>query len=131
MFSYALACYSENFITAVVSVSGVMLDTTSSCTPSQATAVMHIHGGNDTVIPYNGNSDFNAVSDVISFWIDFNSTDQSAMVTNYADLNANAYLYNNGSNGVTVEHYQMIDGRHIWFSEMNQRIWNFLSQYQK
>jgi polyhydroxybutyrate depolymerase len=131
MFSYALACYRENFITAVVSVSGVMLDTTSSCTPSQPASVMHIHGENDTVIPYNGNADYNAVSSVISFWINFNVTDQSAIETNHADLNATAYVYNNGSNGVKVEHYKMIGSGHIWFSEMNQRIWNFLSQHQK
>ena len=46
-----------------------------------------------------------------------------------------SYKYENGNNNVSVEHYKIIDGGHVWFSNdfngknTGQLIWDFVSKY--
>jgi len=45
------------------------------------------------------------------------------------------YVYDQGDNGVSVEHYKYIGGKHIWFTTpyrgktTSELIWDFLSRY--
>jgi len=137
MFSHALACYKSNLIAAVGSVSGAMLDTSSFCSPVHPTAIINIHGTADNVLPYNGNNDFYSTDIALNYWINFNNTQQNPVVNNYTDNGTTIehYQYNQGTNNVSVEHYKVINGDHVWF-EMNfqgnntgELIWNFLSRY--
>jgi polyhydroxybutyrate depolymerase len=63
------------------------------------------------------------VKNTIQFWKAFNQTDTSALVTPRPDTNpandntTNSYLYGNGTNGVQVEHLEVINGIHDWFGE--------------
>jgi polyhydroxybutyrate depolymerase len=135
MMAYGLAHYKSDLIAAVASVSGVMLDCTS--TPSHPIPVVHLHGTFDGVLPYDGNNDWNSVQSTLDYWINFNSTTTTPTVNleNSGGIAIEHYSYGQGENSVSVEHYKYIGGEHVWFNETYQGkstselIWNFMSRY--
>ncbi len=137
MFSYALACYKSDWIAAVASVSGAMLDTSGSCAPSRPMPVVSIHGTLDNVIPYGGNSDYHSVETVLDFWKTHNHTADTAQLTtaNHNGLTIEHYQYAGGDSGVSVAHYKIIGGGHDWFdldfqgANTGELIWDFVSRY--
>jgi len=132
MMSYALACYKSNLISAIGSVSGYMLQT--ECTPSHSIPLIKLHGTTDY---YDGGGVYNSVDSVLDFWVNFNNTDFDPIINNIDDNGTSivSYKYKNGDNNVSVEHYKIIGGEHVWFSNdfngknTGQLIWDFLSQY--
>ena len=135
MMSYGLASHKSELIAAVGSISGTMLNTDS--IPSHSMPVMIIHGTSDSVLPYNGNSEFNSVEMVVNYWVNFNNTNTSP-TTNTVEDNGTSivhYQYTQGLGNVSVEHYKIVDGNHVWFnlnyqgSNTSDLIWNFVSRY--
>ena len=132
MMSYALACYKSNLISAIGSVSGYMLQT--ECTPSHSIPLIKFHGTTDY---YDGGGVYNSVVSVLNFWVNFNNTDLDPIINNIDDNGTSivSYKYKNGDNNVSVEHYKIIGGEHVWFNNdfngknTGQLIWDFLSQY--
>ena len=132
MMSYALACYKSNLISAIGSVSGYMLQT--ECTPSHSIPLIKFHGTTDY---YDGGGVYNSVDSVLNFWVNFNNTDLDPIINNIDDNGTSivSYKYKNGDNNVSVEHYKIIGGEHVWFNNdfngknTGQLIWDFLSQY--
>ena len=45
------------------------------------------------------------------------------------------FQYDQGTNDVSIEHYKIINGGHVWFNNnfegnnTNEEIWNFVSKY--
>lgn len=136
-FSYALACYLSDKIAAIGAVSGTMLDTSSTCTPGHPTAIISIHGTSDDVIPYEGDSYYFSNETVVNYWTNFNNTTTTPVLTTFDDNGTTIehYQYSGGDSEVSVAHYKVISGGHVWFSlnyqgaDTGQLIWNFLSQY--
>lgn len=136
-FSYALACYQSDKIAAIGSVSGTMLDISSTCAPSHPTAMINIHGTSDKVIPYEGSSDYISIDTVLNFWTDFNHTHTTPVLSieNDRGTSIEHYQYPEGDGGVSIEHYKLIGGDHVWFdmnyqgSNTSKLIWDFLSKY--
>ncbi len=146
--SYSLACFLNNKIAAVASVTGTMTTANfMNCTPSRPIPVMHIHGTADGTVPYNGNAFFLSVPTILTHWIDANHCTSTPVVTQLPDVNttdgctAEHYLYGDGDAGTTVEHYKIIGGGHSWpgaplninvtnmdFSA-SAVIWQFLRKY--
>jgi polyhydroxybutyrate depolymerase len=135
MFAYGLACYKSNLIAAIGSVSGVMLDT--DCTILHPTALINIHGTDDSVLPYNGSTDYNSVETAINYWTTVNNTDTTP-ITNTENDNGTSIehdAYMNGDSSVSVEHYKVIGGNQVWFdinyqgANTSQLIWDFVSKY--
>jgi polyhydroxybutyrate depolymerase len=95
--------------------------------------VVHLHGTSDSVISYNGSTDWNSVQSTLDHWINFNNTDLTPTIT--SDNNIERYVYDQGDNSVSVEHYKFIGGEHVWFSSTFQDqnasdlVWNFVSRY--
>jgi polyhydroxybutyrate depolymerase len=135
MLSYGLACHKGDLIAAIGSVSGTMLDT--DCTTSHPTALINIHGTNDDILPYDGNASYNAVEIAINHWTTFNHTDTTPIINTVNDNRTTIehYAYRNGDSSVSVEHYKIIGGNHVWFdinyqgANTNQLIWSFVSKY--
>ena len=131
MMSYGLAQHKSELFAAVGSVSGTMLDCYGP--PLHPIPVIHLHGTNDYVIPYNGNEYYSSAQDVISYWVNFNKSDTLPTITE--DNNIEHYIYKDGNRGVNVEHYKYKNGSHIWFnSTFNGKntgalIWEFFSSY--
>lgn len=137
MFSYALACYESERIAAIGSISGAMLDLSSTCVPSHPAALINIHGTSDDVLPYDGGSDYNSVASAVDYWVNFNNTNTSPTQNSVNDngMTIERYLYADGDSSVSVVHYKLIGGGHEWFdmdyegSNTGQLVWDFMSQY--
>jgi len=135
MMSYGLAAHKSNLIAAFGSISGTMLDT--DVTPSHQMPVIIIHGTNDDVLPYDGNSAYSSVQNSINYWTNFNNTDTLPITDNLTSGNISIehFLYSNGDNSSSIEHYKVIDGNHIWFdldingNNTGEIVWDFLSKY--
>ena len=135
MMAYGLANYKSDLIASVAIISGAMLDCTGPT--NHPIPVIHLHGTADSVIPYNGNNDYNSVQSVLDYWIDFNNTisNPTISIDNSGEIAIEHYQYGQGDNGSAVEHYKYIEGNHVWFSNTYQGentaelIWNFISKY--
>jgi polyhydroxybutyrate depolymerase len=133
MMSYALACYQSERIAAIGSVSGSMIDQSSTCVPSHPMPLIKLHGTSDDVLPYNGGSDYTSAQSTVDYWVNFNSANTTAAVQ--TDGNIEHYVYANGDSSVSVEHYKYIEGGHVWFNtayqgaNASQLVWDFFSEY--
>ncbi|PCJ23040.1 MAG: hypothetical protein COA97_12420 [Flavobacteriales bacterium] len=146
--SYTLACELSNRIAAIASVTGTMnFNQSAACNPLHPMPVMEIHGTADGTVPYNGTGSMESVANVMSYWVNFNQCNTGAIVTNVPDINtsdgctAEHYLYQNGNNGVEVEHYKIINGGHTWPGapivigttnydiNASEKIWQFFAKY--
>jgi len=139
MMAYGLACSGGSFIAAVGIMSGTMLPET--CDTDEYTSIIHFHGIADEVLPYDGNQDFQSISNVVDFWLDHNEID----VTNLQrdELNNGDVIkeeYTGGAENTSLVLYTINNeygktGGHVWFSDTidggspNQVLWNFLSNY--
>lgn len=149
--SYTLACETDRFA-AIAGVTGSMaVSTFNNCVPVRPTPAMHIHGTDDSVNPYMGTSTMKPIEEVVRFWVDQNNCDAIPAVFPVVDLNtsdgatAEQYVYTNGVNGHTVEHFKVINGEHTWPGspmpgasditcmdfDAREEIWRFFSQYEK
>ena len=120
MMAMGLGMKSDRFA-AVGSVSGAMLDRE---TPSRPMPTIIIHGTLDESLPYAGNSFYNSVQSQIDFWVNVNNTDSIPLVSSETSpygITTDHYRYLNGDNDVSVEHYKIIDGGHVW--RMDQQIY--------
>lgn len=135
MFAYGLANFRSDLIAAVASVSGTMVDFNG--TTSHPMPVLHLHGTSDLIIPYEGNSDYNSAQTVLEHWVNFNNTinNPTLITDSNGGMTIEHYVYDQGDNNVSVEHYKYIGGEHIWFNATFQGmntarlIWNFVSRY--
>jgi polyhydroxybutyrate depolymerase len=146
--SYQLACELSDRIAAIASVTGSMnLGWFNSCNPSHPMPVMEIHGTLDPTVSYNASSFTESIPNIMDFWENFNNCNSTAIVTNVPNTNtadgctAEHQIWENGSNGVAVEHYKIIDGEHSWPGALfpngitNQdinaaeKIWEFFNNY--
>lgn len=135
MMAFGLANHKSNLVAAVGSVSGAMLDCNGPT--SHPMPVITLHGTNDFVLPYNGNSEYASAESTIDYWVDFNNTNNTPIVNSeYVNgVTIEHYLYNEGDNNVAVEHYKYIGGEHVWFRRKYQNknaselVWDFVSKY--
>lgn len=146
--SYTLACSLSNRIAAIASVTGTMNTNQSlSCSPQHPVPVMEIHGTADATVPYNGSAGMSSVANTLNYWVGFNQTNSSPVFTNVPNISttdgctAEHYVYENGTNGVEVEHYKIINGGHTWPGapvvvgttnydfNASKKIWQFFAQY--
>jgi polyhydroxybutyrate depolymerase len=135
MMAYGLANYKSDLIAAVASVSGAMLDCIGNT--SHPMPVLHLHGTDDYVLPYNGDKGFNSVQKTLDHWIDFNNTTTNPIISteDSGGMVIEHYVYDQGDNSVSVEHYKYIGGKHVWdigtFQGQNtsELVWNFVSRY--
>ena len=140
--SYQLACELSDRIAAIASVTGSMnTGWFNSCNPNHPMPIMEIHGTADGNVPYA------TIPSIMDFWANFNNCNSSAIVTNVPNTSttdgctAEHQIWENGTNGATVEHYKIIDGEHSWpgalFSngitnqDINaaEKIWEFFNKY--
>ena len=133
--SYYLACNSKKFA-AIGSVAGTMLDDSyQSCDAQFPTAMINIHGTDDFDVPYDGNSYYPSIPDVVDWWKNFNNTPNEDVLTNQ-DGSIEQYIYYNDAGDRYVEHIKIIGGSHYWDDKLNYNgtntsglIWGFVSNY--
>ncbi|MEE2786054.1 MAG: PHB depolymerase family esterase [Myxococcota bacterium] len=140
-FAHALACFRSDLIAAVASVSGTMMENSiMNGQPNHPTAVIILHGTADFTVPYNGGMPgFSSVADTIEFWVNYNqlmpNTSQPPVTENGRTFEH--ITYSGGTGGVTLEHYKVEGGDHVWFdmtfggSTTAEVVWRFISAYDK
>ncbi len=136
--AFQITCERSNKIAAVAAIKGYMLsDQITNCNPNMPTAIIQMHGTQDPLVAYSG------VQATVDFWNKFNNTDTIPLITNFTDSDpnngntANSQLYRNGTNGVEVEHIEVINGVHDWFGEpgtnydisASEEAWTFFSKF--
>ena len=119
--SFLLACQLSEKIAAVASVTGSMTqDTFDDCNAQRPTPVLQIHGTEDDVVLYNGNTLSIPIADVISYWVDHNNSETTPTTTTFPDIDPSDgstiehSVYEDGDNGITTEHMKVIGGGHTW-----------------
>ena len=146
--SYTLACELSYRIAAVASVTGSMtLNQPNTCDPLHPMPVMEIHGTADDVVSYNGSVLFESIDNVLDYWSDFNNCNPDPIITDMPDIEPNDnstvehHLYENGDNGIEVEHFKVINGGHKWPGSIiggsgtnydidaSVEVWRFFSRY--
>jgi polyhydroxybutyrate depolymerase len=117
---YYLACRSDRFA-AIGAVTGSMsADMYDACAPDHPVPVIHVHGTDDSVNPYEGTSTMQGIADVIGFWVEQNGCDTVPVISSLPDINtpdnatATRYVYSGGTNGNTVELFKVTGGGHSW-----------------
>ena len=135
MMAYALACYRSDLVAAIGSISGVILDTSGSCTPNRAVPVIKLHGTDDPVLPFNGDANWNSAQSAIDFWVTNNQTNTTPQISTYNTIER--YYYGEGTNGTSVDFYKIINGEHFWFNvnidgqNTANLLWNFFDLYDR
>ena len=147
--SFLLACQLSEKIAAVASVTGSMTpDTFNDCNAQHPTPVLQIHGTNDSVVPYDGNSIWTLpIVDVVSYWVNYNNCDTTPTTTTFPDLDLSDgstvehSVYEDGDLGSTTEHMKVIGGGHTWPGSIintpgtnqdidaSMEIWSFFSRF--
>ena len=147
--SFLLACQLSEKIAAIASVTGSMtFDTYDNCNAQHPTPILQIHGTNDGVVPYDGNTTWIlSIEDVISYWVNYNNCQTNPTITTFPDLNPSDgstvehIVYTDGDNASTTELMKVIGGGHTWpgsaitLPGTNQdinasiEIWQFFSRF--
>ena len=135
---YHLACNLSTKFAAIASVTGSMTnDTYNDCNPVHPTPILQIHGLLDFVVPYDGNAGSKSISDVIDYWVNYNScsTDQDTVIK-YDDYSLIVYdTYTSCLNDVNVKLILHPEMGHDWPSlqsyniNASAEIWNFVSKF--
>jgi len=148
--SQYLACALNDRIAAVASVGGSFLeDERFNCNPGRAFPVLHMHGTEDPIVPYDGTFSGVSADSTIQFWLANNGCTMDSTVTAFDDINPNdgstvtSFLYENCDANTEVLFYRMDDGGHVWpgvpfpsnFGNSNfdisgsSEIWNFFNRH--
>jgi len=146
--SFLLACQLSDRIAAIASVTGSMTpETYIYSNPLHPTPILQMHGTADSVVPYVGTAWSEPIADVLQYWVDYNNCNPAPTITDLPDIDPNdgstveLYAYDDGDNGVSVEHYKVIGGGHTWPGnayggagtnndiDASVEIWNFFSKY--
>ena len=140
-FSFLLACQLSEKIAAIASVTGSMTtDTFENCNPSKEVPIMQIHGVDDPIVTYNGNTFIGSLSieSILNYWrLNNYCSHYEESELNDSDPNDDFYvhriLFYNGISGSKVDHYKVFGGGHIWFMEddinSSELIWEFFSHH--
>ena len=153
MFSYFLACNTENIIAAVGDVAGTMLNETfNSCNPSSPIPILKIHGTSDRVVSYNGydEGEFKSVEEVLDFWKSNNKSNTNESIENLGstsvysefyntsvNVNFQKYTFDSDENNSEIVHYKIINGGHWWDYSSDKHLktstilWDFFSKHSK
>jgi polyhydroxybutyrate depolymerase len=133
-----ITCRLSHKIAAVAAIKGYMTpNQISNCNPTIPTAIIQMHGTSDPLVPYQN------VNQTLQFWNTFNQTNATAIISAKPDTDpnngniTNSYLYTNGTNGIEVEHLEVIGGVHDWFGELgtnydinaSEEAWTFFNKF--
>ncbi|MDZ4709957.1 MAG: PHB depolymerase family esterase [Saprospiraceae bacterium] len=143
--SYHLACHLSNKIAAIASVSGSMTpEVFRDCRPARHIPVLHIHGTQDQVVPFNGDPTATPIMTGLHFWVKNNQVDSIPVIQKLPDIHADDsstveyYVYPGPS---TVEFFKINGGDHTWPGstfkvpgtnydiQASAEIWAFFNKY--
>ena len=138
-FAYRLGCEMADTFAAIAPVAGALI--LDPCTPSQPVSLIHIHGDQDTTVPFSSDQGNFVVSGKIfphaeqgiALWAGFDGCD-SGPREKVTKLFTHTY-YTGCASGTEVEVYLYKDQAHEWFNSdltpINDLIWKFFEDHPK
>ena len=129
MMAYSLGCNSGDVFAAVGGMATTMIP--EKCDVNHTPSIIAFHGTDDAVLPYDGNNAWQAVPDVMDFWVDHNGLSNQDIVRSEFD-DGTVQLDQYSGEQATVALYTIQGGGHVWFSEdingrsPNEILWEFL-----
>ncbi|MBI2487855.1 MAG: hypothetical protein HYW01_13130 [Deltaproteobacteria bacterium] len=126
LFAQRLACELSDKIAAIASVGGTMAEKLSpGCDPNRAVSVMHTHGTEDSIVPWEGGEvrgvgisgwRILSVPAMLSRWIDINDCSTSTKKEHDQDSgkNVRAEFFGGCRNNTEVVSYALNGGEHNW-----------------
>jgi polyhydroxybutyrate depolymerase len=138
IFSYRLACEMSATFAAVAPVAGSLVY--EPCQPEQPISVIHVHGLDDNVVPYNGTGALPELSDVgftpveegITFWAEQNGCPAETQVEQNGAITHTVYAP--CRNDTAVELYAVAGTGHTWpllKIQTSRVIWDFFTAHPK
>jgi len=114
MLSHRLACEMSDRIAAIGTTSGTLAF--DPCAPSRPVPVMHTHGTDDFVVPFDGGGFGNATSvdDTISVWLDRNGCSDDEPVAVYENGDATCVAWAGCEDDAEVRLCTIQGGGHQW-----------------
>ena len=121
--SHRLACEASDVIAAIAPVSAVLGLEPSSCKPGRAVPLIHFHGTDDFLVPYDGGglADSVSVPESIDFWIDRNGCSGEPAVT-FSEGMVTCESIDQCAERSSVTLCTIQDGGHCWPGEPCGRI---------
>jgi len=143
MFVYELACHLNTRFAGIVSLAGTMPVSPNTCADDPPVGLLHVHGREDSIIPYASQWDWKAWDEVgmmqdipslIEYWSEHYSCEASEVTEPASDLSRTVHSDCDGD--VRVEHIRRNDGDHEWPSSIDgvstpTMFWQFLSQFSR
>ncbi|MBI4732663.1 MAG: prolyl oligopeptidase family serine peptidase [Chloroflexi bacterium] len=138
IFSYRLACEMADTFAAVAPVAGSFLF--EACQPSEPVSILHIHGLDDDVVPYDGVNlipelagvDFTPIEEGVAFWAGQDECPPAPEMSQ--DGNVMHIVYAPCADETAVELYALDGVGHTWpFVELQSSrvIWEFFTAHPK
>ena len=141
--SYSLACEHPDVFSAIGSVTGSMTPADFGCTPEEIVSIIHLHGTEDSTVPYEGsnwgNWGLQSVPSVVNHWtglMETTSLEQTALPNQeILDVTSVDFLrYAGAPSGQEFHHYRVNGGGHEWFGawgspdvDATAVLWDFFS----
>ena len=129
MMAYSLGCNRGDVFAAVGGMATTMIP--EECNKNHTPSIIAFHGTDDSVLPYEGNAAWQAVPDVMEFWVDHNDlSTQDLQSTTYDEGAVRHDVYPGDEASVVL--YTIEGGGHVWFSNNinglspNEILWDFL-----
>ena len=141
--SYSLACEHPDVFSAVGSVTGAMSNADFGCIPEEVVPIIHLHGTNDTTVPYEGGTggplDLESIPAIVDHWTGLMGTTTLEETTlpnqEIVDVTSVDLLrYAGAPGGQEFHHYRVNGGGHEWFGvwgspdvDATAVLWDFFS----
>lgn len=126
-------------ITACAPVSGLITSPMSHYTAVAPVKLLHIHGTNDPVVGYDGNSVYFgydlglSVDEILDYWKNANHCVDEPVIDTFPDLHNDGlrfvrYTYEGEAE---LQHIKVIGGNHTWYNNENQYDISYLTEIHK
>ena len=140
MMSFGLACFRNDLVAGVGSVSGAMLDDAAlACEIEHPTAVITLHGTADSVLGYDGGEGMLPAEEVVDTWVELNkaSTEPTSGEDSSGGATIQHLAHEGGTGNTAIHHYRYVGGDHVWFeetyegSDASTLVWDFLHRFDR
>ena len=126
-------------ITACAPVSGLITSPMSHYTAVAPVRMLHIHGTNDPVVGYDGNSQYFgydlglSVDEILDYWKSANHCVDEPVIDTFPDLHNDGlrfvrYVYEGDAE---LQHIKVIGGNHTWYHSADQYDINYLTEIHR
>ena len=126
-------------ITACAPVSGLITSPMSHFTAVAPVRMLHIHGTNDPVVGYDGNSQYFGydlglgVDEILDYWKSANHCVDAPVIDTFPDLQNDGlrfvrYTYEGDAE---LQHIKVIGGNHTWYHSADQYDINYLTEIHR